>query len=460
MPTLKSVAGESFFWGHLQTLNTLDPVKLHRFAADASNEAGGMCKMRALNDSYVVVSDPKIATEVLNNDVQRYTHGAVYDYFKPWLGNGMLCSEGDQWRWRRKLLNAAFSMSNLRELFPLFRETINRMLQEWDTRSPDTPFDVMVDFVSFTLDSVGLAAFGFDFDAQHGELCPISQAFKVVMIAQQDRLKVSWMPWWIYKWTPEGRQFIKNCAFLREMTSQVIRRRQSLPAEELATKTDLLARLVAGAGDGSGDQHHTEDQLRDEILTLVFAGHESTSTLMMFTAYQLALNPDIEARVFEEIDAVLGKREPEHQDLSKLNYLGMVMKEVLRMYTPVPGIGKRTKFDEQIGGHTVPAHTDVDLSLMGCHWNTKYWQNPEKFDPERFNSESVKARPAGVYIPFATGPRNCIGQNFAMMEVTLAFAKIFQRFKFRIPPGQKPVELFTMINTKPIDGMWLLIQKR
>eukprot|EP00164_Ancoracysta_twista_P008256 GFYU01011878.1.p1 GENE.GFYU01011878.1~~GFYU01011878.1.p1 ORF type:complete len:494 (-),score=135.70 GFYU01011878.1:58-1539(-) len=450
--------GYSWLGGHFSHILGLPETELHTYAGEAATEKGGMCRMRFLGDTYVTVSDPLIASDVLRRDIKEFTHGMVYDYFKPWLGHGILCSEGAEWKWKRKKMAAAFSPTNLRELFPLFDSNMDRLISQWNSRPEDKTFDLSIDFISLTLDVIGMAAFGFDFDAQQGDLCPISVAFRTVMLCQQERLKVAWMPFWMYSMTSEGKKFLKAASELRATSRQVIANRQALTDAQRAEKTDLLARLMSESH--ADNNHYTDAQLADEICTLLFAGHESTSTLMMMTAFEVSKAPEVEKKILAELDEVIGReRPPVPNDLPKLTYLHQVLKEVLRLYTPVPGIGKKTKCPLSVDGHNIPAKTDIDLSLLGCHHNPKYWPNPEKFDPDRFSTERIGDIPKNAYIPFATGPRNCVGQNFAMLEVPHLFAKVYQKFVLRSDPDFK-LELFTMINTKPLKGIPMYIKKR
>jgi len=193
-------------------------------------------------------------------------------------------------------------------------------------------------------------------------------------------------------------------------------------------------------------------QLRDEVLTLLFAGHETTSNILTWTWYLLSQHPEVEYRLHAELDEVLSGDVPTIEHLPKLTYSRMVLEEVMRLYPPVWVIGRKALADDELGGYHIPANSLVVLSPYLTHHHPDFWEQPEIFDPERFTPKSAANRPRYAYFPFIGGPRMCIGNHFAMMEAQLVLATIAQRYQLRLVPGHT-VEPEALVTLRPRDGL-------
>lgn len=200
-------------------------------------------------------------------------------------------------------------------------------------------------------------------------------------------------------------------------------------------------------------------QLRDEVMTIFLAGHETTANALSWTFYLLSLHPDIERRMHAEVVEVLGDRTPTVDDLPRLSYTRQVLDESMRLYPPAWLISRSPIQDDEIGGYTIPAGETILISPYTMHRNPAYWDNPEGFDPERFTPEKQAARPRFAYFPFGGGPRICIGNNFALMESQLILAMISQRYRLHLVSGH-PVAPQTMITLRPRYGILMTLHQR
>jgi cytochrome P450 len=203
----------------------------------------------------------------------------------------------------------------------------------------------------------------------------------------------------------------------------------------------------------------SDRQLRDEVMTIFLAGHETTANALTWTWYLLSRNPDAEARLHDELDRVLGGRTPSFADLRELPYSRMVIEETLRLYPPAWAIGRFAAGDDEVGGYRIPATSQLVMSPYVTHRHPEFWDLPEAFDPERFLPEKAAGRPRFAYFPFGGGPRQCIGADFAMIEAQLALATVAQRYRLRLPPG-RVVEPEPLVTLRPKGGMPMHLQPR
>jgi cytochrome P450 len=209
-------------------------------------------------------------------------------------------------------------------------------------------------------------------------------------------------------------------------------------------------------GDGSG---MTDEQLRDEAMTIFLAGHETTANALTWTWYLLSQHPEIEARFHAEVDEALKGALPTAEDFPRLRYTEMVLAEAIRLYPPAWVIGRRALCDHQIDGHKIPARSILLISPYVTHHDARFFPDPFRFDPERWTPEARESRPKFSYFPFGGGPRVCIGESFAWMEGALVLATIAQRFRMRLAPGH-PVEMRPLVTLRPKHGMRMILESR
>jgi cytochrome P450 len=269
------------------------------------------------------------------------------------------------------------------------------------------------------------------------------------------------------------RQRNEALAVVEDLIYQMIRARRA----EGVDHGDLLSMLVLGedteagtqgdtqADDGDEDRHMSDRQVRDELLTLFLAGHETTALAVTYTFYLLAQNPEVEARLLLELNSVLGDphsssaRLPRWEDLPKLEYTRRVLAEAMRLFPPAYATARIARHDDEIAGCHIPAGSTLIVSQYVTHRDPRFWPEPERFDPDRFSPEAEAERPKFAYFPFGGGPRRCIGEPFAWLEGQLLIAALAQRFQFAVAPGYTP-ELQPLVTLRARAGMPVRVKKR
>jgi cytochrome P450 len=221
---------------------------------------------------------------------------------------------------------------------------------------------------------------------------------------------------------------------------------------------DLFSMLMLAQDEETGERM-SDKQLRDELLTMLVAGHETTATALTWAWGLLDRHPDVAAKLHAELDSVLGERAPTVADLPQLAYTRMVIDETLRLYPPIYIFSRAVKQADTIGGYSIPAGSSVDISAYVTHRHPEFWPHPERFEPERFTPERVAARHKHAYIPFSTGPRICIGNNFALMEATLALATLARRVRLRLTAPELPAPE-PLLTLRPLGGLRMRVERR
>jgi cytochrome P450 len=362
------------------------------------------------------------------------------------LGNGLITSEGGHWLRQRRLAQPAFRRDELAAHADIMVACAERMLAGW--RPGDTR-DIHAEMMRLTL-AIAARTF-FDLDVA-GTAADVGAAFEVVQDAfnaQVGSLVVppAWLP------TPGNLRRRRAIAFLEGVIEDLIRQRRS----DGRDRGDLLSRLLhARDEDGTG---MTDRQLRDEGMTLLLAGHETTALALSWTWYLLALNPEVEEQLAAEVRAALGGRPPTVADLPRLPYAGRVLLESMRLYPPVYAIGREARADWDMGEYRVPAGTAVLVSQWVLHRDPRFFAAPEKFDPDRWADGLAGRLPRYAYFPFSAGPRVCLGTTFAMEEALLVLATVAQRYHFTLVPGQR-ITPKPCITLRPEPGVRMILAGR
>jgi cytochrome P450 len=262
------------------------------------------------------------------------------------------------------------------------------------------------------------------------------------------------------KWVPIP-MWQRYRAGIREMEAVVREfvdaRREALAAGRAAPDDDLLSMLLT-ATDDEGDRM-PDELVRDELMTFLFAGHETTATALTFTWYLLSRHPAVERRLVAELEEVLGDRPPTPDDLSALEYTGQVFREAMRLYPPVPLVPRETATPVELGGYTLPEGATVAPSQWTVHRDGRYWDAPSEFRPERFAGDGDEDRPRFAYFPFGGGPRQCIGRQFALLEGQLVLATLARRFHLELV-SEPDVDLSVSITTRPLDPIEMRVEPR
>jgi cytochrome P450 len=373
-----------------------------------------------------------------------------YRLLKPVLGNGLVTSNGAFWLRQRRLMQPAFHHQRVAGFAPLMTSRTVDMLARWEALARRRePVDVAAEMMRLTLEIATAALFGVEVT---GQTDTIRESFSIINRRVGEVFGKPWMmlPGVSVLPIPGNRRAQAAQRRLDAVVQRIIDERRGKDTGG----TDLLSLLLcARDDDGSG---MSDRQLRDEVMTMLLAGHETTSNALAWTFHLLSRSPAHADRLRVELGRVLGGRVPAVDDLAHLPYTRMVVEESLRLYPPVWTISRTPREDDEIDGFRIPAGTVVVISPWVTHRHPDLWEEPERFDPERFTPARAAARPRFAYIPFAAGPRQCIGEGFAMQEAQLVLATVAQRFRLD-PASGDAVEPEPLATLRPRGGLRMIL---
>jgi cytochrome P450 len=394
----------------------------------------------------LIVNEPDGVKHVLVDNADNYTKSDLARrLLEPGLGRGLLTSEGETWRRHRRLMTPAFRQ--ITRYAPMITDATEAVLAGWDTRSSDAPIEVTGEMMRLTLAVIARAMFSFD---TADDVAAIDASITGYQLAVRlGFFDFVGLPGWLPR--SSARRARKALGGIDAVIARLLQRR--LPAD--ADADDLLTILLAARDAGE----LTPREVRDEVVTVFTAGHETTAQAISWAWHLLALNPDAEAALHDELSRVLGGRTPGFDDLAALPYARMVIEEAMRLYPPAHTMSRQAVSADIVGGHAVPPGSTILIVPWLLHRHRRWWDDPERFDPERFTPERSAARPRFVYLPFGIGPRICIGASFAMMESVLILATVAQRYRLSLSPGQivEPVGLITL---RPRHGLPMQLKRR
>lgn len=407
---------------------------------------GGITSLRLGNQDVYFLNDPKFIEQVLVTENQNFTKSRVLQRAKVFLGDGLLTSEGQHHLRQRRLVQPAFHRERLKGYAADMAQIGDRFRSRWEN---GVVMDVDQEMMRLTLAIVGKTLFSADVESDSHEVGEAMETllgmFQLVMLPFSTLLEK--LP------IPVMKRFHKARTALDNIIYGLIAQRRA----EGVDRGDLLSMLLDARdeeGDGSG---MTDQQVRDEAITLFLAGHETTANVLTWTWYLLSQHPEVEARLHQEVDQVLQGRLPGFDDFPKLPYVEHVMAESMRLYPPAWAIGRQAREAFQLGGFAIPAKSILLMSPYVTHRSSEYWPNPTQFNPDRWAQPNE--RPKFSYFPFGGGPRLCIGERFAWMEGVLLISAIAQKWKFHLVDGH-PVDTKPLITLRPKHGMKMRIQSR
>jgi cytochrome P450 len=400
-----------------------------------------------------VISHPDFVREVLVTQQKNFMKGRSFDRLKRLLGNGLLTSEGEFHLRQRRLAQPAFHRQRIAAYAATMTEHTARMSARW--REGES-FDVSQEMMRLTLAVAAKTLFDADVETEADEigaaLTDAIEALTIAVIPYSELLDT--LP------LPMARRFRRARERLDATIYRIIDERRRSGED----RGDLLSMLLmARDTDGDGSQM-SDEQLRDEIVTIFIAGHETSALTLTWTWYLLAQNPEVESRLHAEVDAVLRDasgaiRLPTADDLPRLEYTRRVIAEAMRLYPPIWAVGRRALVDVQIGGYTLPARSLVMLSQFIVHHDARWWPDPERFDPERWHPDVADTRPKFSFFPFGGGTRICLGEQFAWMETTLALAVLASRWRLR-RATTRPVEINPAVTLRPKGPVLMVARAR
>ncbi|XP_074858331.1 cytochrome P450 4B1-like [Carettochelys insculpta] len=391
----------------------------------------------------------------------------MYHYVLPWIGKGLLTLHGQKWVQHRKLLTPGFHYEVLKLYVSLINKSTQVMLDKWEKLVMEKKSVELFEHVSLmTLDSILKCAFSYESNCQtERKNAYIKSVYEITF---QLKYRIWYLPYqidFIYFLSRDGRRFQKACDTVHLQTDTVIKeRKKSLKDERELEKIqkkrhlDFLDILLC-AKDENGAGLSDED-LRAEVDTFMFGGHDTTASGISWTLYCLAQHPEHQQKCREEIRELLGDQEAiQWDDLSKMPYTTMCIKESMRIFPPVPFVGRQlSKPITFHDGRYLPAGALVAINVYLIHRDPSLWNDPEVFDPMRFSPENSSKRHSHAYMPFSAGPRNCIGQQFAMIEMKVAIALSLRRFEFSPDPAKTPKKVPQLI-LRSRNGIHVYLKK-
>ena len=385
------------------------------------------------------LNSPELIESVLVTNQQNFRKDRVIQNSRWFLGQGLLTSEGGEWLRQRRLSQPAFH----RERLALYARIINGCAEEMlDSWKDGENRDVHQEMMQLTLRVAAKVLFSVDVKNESKE---VAAALNLLM-KHSSGARMLLPPWVRYLPLPFLIRVRRAVRQLDEVVYRIIRERR----ESESDKGDLLSMLMS-ARDEDGSRM-TDRQLRDEVMTFLLAGHETTALSLSWAWFLLSENPEAENKLHHELARVLDGKNPSFEDLPRLCYTEAVVKESVRLYPPAWSLARTAAEDFEIGGYLVPAGSNVVMSQWIMHRDPRFFPSPEQFDPGRWFEEHTQRLPRFAYFPFGGGPRYCVGASFAMMEATLLLAAIAQRFRLRMVPGHKVVPV-PSITLRPKYGI-------
>ena len=437
-----------YYWSFLR-----DPIG---FVGDRFSRYGDIYYAPSADGGLYVLRHPDDLREVLITQAAKFSKGhSAFRQLSRFLGDGLLTSDGDTWKRHRRMIQPAFARPRLVEYAAVMRDEAERTAGRW--RDGET-LDLGHEMMDLTLRIVSRTLFGHDVTRD------IDEVARAMVTFQGSLARPNLLP----RWMPSLHRRRLNGAVAtidRIMASMIAARRRENAAMAASSGSapgapaDLLQTLVTAVdeeGDGGG---LTAQEVRDHLVTMFLAGHETTSHALAWTFYLLSQNPEAERALGAEIQQVLGDRVPAYDDLERLVYTEQVLKESMRLYPPAYSVARKATEDLEIGGYPVQRGSEVVVWIYMAHRDARWFPDPARFQPERFTPENEAKLPKGAYLPFGAGPRTCIGKSFAMLEAKLILATLARRFRLELAPGQR-VDVRPRITLTPRYGMRMVVRAR
>lgn len=456
--------GDVFYVGFTLDVQFRNIVKIWRTYGDAF-------KIRVGPVFLAFITHPK-DVEIIISSARNIEKKFPYVFLYPWLGSGLLTSGGAKWHKHRKLITPAFHFKILEHFVPIFNKKGEDLMDKLRTQVGNSPIDIQPFIELYTQDVICETAMGVEMNAQKGDKTSLQY---VQTVRDQNDLFMQRIvrPWcildFVWKATQFGKRETKNLQVLHETTYKVIRKRKentkqiidNVTGDDSGRKRRLafLDLLILASED---NRVLSDQDIREEVDTFMFEGHDTTVSGVSFTLYELSRHQDIQEKVLEELKSEMGDSlELSLDKLNQLKYLEWVIKEGMRLYPPVPNISRTIPQEVKLVTQdlTIPEGCSIVMSPYMTHRNPEFFPEPEKFDPERFQPENCAGRHPYAYIPFSAGPRNCIGQKFAMLEMKSVIAKVIWNYKL-FPAPNFEVSITAGLTLKSSNGIKMIIDKR
>ncbi|VAI56370.1 unnamed protein product [Triticum turgidum subsp. durum] len=468
-------------------------------------EHGSVYKLAFGPKSFVVVSDPIVARYILRENAFSYDKGVLAEILEPIMGKGLIPADLDTWKQRRKVITPGFHALFIEAMVRVFTKCSERtilkleaLIEKGDHGDKSTTVNLEEEFSNLALDIIGLGVFNFDFDSVNKE-SPVIKAVYGTLFEAEHR-STFYIPYWnlpLTQWiVPRQRKFRSDLKVINDCLDDLIKNaketRQEADVEKLQQRdysslkdASLLRFLVDMRGADVDDR-----QLRDDLMTMLIAGHETTAAVLTWSIFLLAQNPTKMRKAQAEIDSVLIDGVITAEKLKKLEYIRLIIVEALRLYPQPPLLIRRSLWPDKLPGgyngakegYEIPAGTDIFLSIYNLHRSPYFWDRPNEFEPERFTvpkkDENIEGwagfdpdrSPGAMYpneiiadfafLPFGGGPRKCVGDQFALLESTVALALLLQKFDVELRGSPDEVEMVTGATIHTKNGLWCRLRKR
>lgn len=415
-----------------------------QYLSELDERFPGIARLKAVHLDIVQVTDPEYIRQILQTDQKNYTKSVQYEQLKLVLGEGLVTSEGELWKKQRKLIQPAFHRQQIASFFDIMVDCTNEMLDEWRA-APDGKIDLSEHMMKITLQIIGKTMLSKDVKSTSSE---VDKALTFIIRAVNKRtMKSLNLPMWLP--LPKHQEFEKNIKVLDKIIYDIIEERKV----NGHANGDLLDMLMQSKYEDTGEPM-PDKLLKDEVMTIFLAGHETTANALSWTMYLLTQNPQCIEKIREEVNRVTQGEEITLAHLQQLEYTRACLSEGMRIYPPVWLIARKAIQNTNLGEYEIPAGTNVFITPFLVHMREDLWVKPQVFNPERWFTDEVKKMDKFAYFPFAAGPRMCIGNNFALMESELILAKMIQAFDFeylsKVAPEKDPTVTLRVKNDIPM----------
>jgi cytochrome P450 len=374
-----------------------------------------------------IFNHPDHAKHVLADNAANYHKGIGYTEAKRALGDGLLTSEGALWKEQRRTIQPVFQHKRIAAQADVIIDEALALVERLRAyRGASGPVDVLSEVTALTLGVLGSTLL----DTDLGAFDSVEHSFEAVQDQAMFEMETLGL---VPRWLPlKGQRAFRSArAHLAHVVGILVAQRKATPS---VSGDDVLTRLIASTAKET-DKRVADSRMRDELVTLLLAGHETTASTVGWTLDLMSRHPEVRARLHEEAVAVFGDRRPVYEDLTRLRYTNMVLQEAMRLYPPVWILPRRAIADDEVGGYHVPAGAEVLICPYILHRHPRYWPEPDRFDPDRFDPDTRVDRPRYAHLPFGAGPRFCVGNHLGMMEATFVIAALARDLRLEKDPG-------------------------
>ncbi|XP_063238473.1 cytochrome P450 4C1-like [Bacillus rossius redtenbacheri] len=421
----------------------------------------------------VILTKPQHYEAIINSPKHLEKSG-FYKFMFPWLGTGLVTSSGQKWHSHRKMITPAFHLSILDSFIEVFADNCAILVDKLARRAGGSGFDIFPYITRCALDIICETAMGVAIHAQENADSEYVRTLSDIVELTAHRRERIWLHSdFVFYNTSAGRRYKKCLDILQGFTKEVIQKRKAVLSREMKIdhvsadedspcgikKKAFLDLLIEIA---SKDGKLSDEEIREEVDTFMFAGHDTTASCVSWTMFMMGHHPEIQEKVFVELSEIFGdsQRRPTMKDLQGMKYLDRVIKETLRLYPAVPMIQRTLGEDVRIDDCVIPAGTNAIIMIYFAHRNPEHFPDPEQFDPDNFLPERVQGRHHFAFIPFSAGPRNCIGKRFALLEVKAMLAFVLRKYKIRSLEGREAVNPMPALVLKPLHGITVALTPR